>query len=87
LRRVHISDTPSFVTSQSIKDRIMRGPAREGCKIVQTAYQIDVPSVPLTVPVSNGKGAENTEIIQKICNGSKRILPGLNITKIRRLYD
>jgi hypothetical protein len=43
--------------------------------------------VPLSIQVKNGKHADNTQLLQEICLATKRLTPGLTISRISWLHD
>ena len=48
---------------------------------------MEIPGVPLTVAVTGGKAADNTHLAHAICEASKSVSPGLQITRIRWLHN
>src|SRR5207248_1983975 len=64
----------------------LNGPDAPGCKILRKDYLIEVPGVPLKICVASGANADNSELIQSICNATKRLVPGITISRIRWLH-
>src|SRR5438045_5095079 len=75
-------DIDIMVPDQATKDCILNQPEIEGCKILQQDYLIKVPWVPLSLCVNSGQEVDNSSIIQEICKGTKRTVPGIAINHI-----
>jgi hypothetical protein len=87
VRPLQSGDIDVLVPDQATKDRILNQPDIEGCKILRHDYPIEVPWVPLSLRVNGGQGADNSSLIQEICEGTRRIVPGIAINCIRWLHN
>src|SRR5450756_1142120 len=80
-------DVEVMVKDQADKDRALNQPILEGIKILRQDYPVEIAAVPLSLPVSNEKGADNSEILQEIVKANKRIMPTFAANKVRWLND
>jgi hypothetical protein len=87
VRPLRSGDVDIYVPDQAEKDRVLNQPESEGIKILRQNYIIEIPSVPLTLGVSCCKGADNNTIIKDICDGSKKLVPGIAIDNIQWLHS
>ena len=86
LRTLNSGDVDVHVPSQTTKDQILNGPDAPGLKILRKDYLLEVPGVPLKTPINSGRNADNSELIQSICEATKRLVPGIAISRIRWLH-
>ena len=84
---LHSGDINVTVPDEASKDRAYGLPSTETLKIFRKDYLVKVPSVPLSVRVACEKGADNIGLAIAICEASKAVSPGLQITSIRWLHS
>ena len=82
VRTLNSRDIDVHVPSQITKDQILNGPDAPGLKILRKDYLLEVPGVPLKTPINSGRNADNLELIQSICEATKRPVPGIAISRI-----
>ncbi len=87
VRTLKSGDVDVHVTSQAVKDQIINGPDTTGFKILRKDYLLEIPGVPLTTLVESGRNADNSELINSICEATKRLAPGVAISRIRWLHN
>lgn len=87
IRVLHSGDIDVTMADESSKDRAQGLPSTEALKIFRKDYLIEVPSVPLSVRVACEKGADNTTLATAICDASRAVSPGLQITTIKWLHS
>lgn len=87
IRVLRSGDVDVTVASEEIKDRAQSLPSTENLKIIRRDYFLEVPSVPLTTGIAEGKQADNTVLAASICEASRVLSPGLRITQIQWLHD
>jgi hypothetical protein len=86
VRTLNSGDVDVYVPSQTTKDQILNGPDALGIKILRKDYLLEVPGVPLKTPINSGRNADNSELTQSICEATKRLAPGIAISRIRWLH-
>jgi hypothetical protein len=87
IRVLHSGDIDVTMPDEASKDRAHGLPSTEELKIYKKDYLIEVPGVPLGVHVACEKGADNTHLATAICEASRTVSPGLQITRIRWLHS
>lgn len=75
IRTLHSGDIDVHVTSQTAKDQVLNGPDAPGFKILRKDYLLEIPGVPFDTPVTSGRNANNSELINSICDATKRLVP------------
>jgi len=55
-------------------------------KIIREEYPIEVLGVPTTLPVSSGKGADNSTLIREIVQVNGRIITGFDVSRIAWIH-
>jgi hypothetical protein len=65
----------------------LNGPNPPGFKVLRKDYLLEIPSVPLSTQVASGKNGDNQQLIQEICIETRRLIPGLAISRISWLHD
>jgi len=87
IRMLRSGDIDVTLPNEEAKDRAQCLPSTDDLKIIRQDYLIEIPGVPLTIQVANGRNADNGALAAQICEESKSIAPGLQITRIRWLHD
>jgi hypothetical protein len=87
IRVLYSGDIDVTMPDEAFKDRAYGLPSTEALKIYKKDYLVEVPSVPLSVRVACEKGADNTHLATEICEASRTVSPGLQITRIRWLHN
>jgi len=87
VRVLHSGDIDITVPDEAAKDRAQGLPSTEELKIFRQDYLVEVPGVPLSVRVACEKGADNSRLATAICEASRTISPGLQITRVRWLHN
>src|SRR5277367_4813399 len=87
IRVLHSGDIDVTVPDEATRDRAQGLPATEEFKVFRKDYLVEVPSVPLSTQVTYERGADNTRLASAICEASKSLAPGLQITYIRWLHN
>ena len=87
VRPLKSGDIDIMVPDQKAKDQALNQQDGEGYKILRQDYPVEIPGVPLSIGIKEGKGADNTELIRNICNATKKTIPTITINKIRWLLD
>ena len=57
-----------------------------GVKIVREEFPIEVLGVSTSLPVQHGREADNSETIKKIKQGTERIIPGFDVSRIAWIH-
>jgi len=70
------------VPDQRTKDRVLNQPQVEDLRILQQNYPVKLWGVPLSTSIDNGKSANNTALMQGMCNAFRIIILTLSINKI-----
>ena len=83
IRVLHSGDIDVTVPDKATRDRAQGLPATEELKVFRKDYLVKVLSVPLSTQVTYKRGADNTRLVTAICEASKSLAPGLQITYIR----
>jgi hypothetical protein len=67
---------------------LMPGALKEqlGAKIIREEFPIEVLGVPTSLPVCHGRDADNSETIKKIKQGTERLIPGLEVSRIAWIH-
>jgi hypothetical protein len=72
------------------KERAIRMPGalrqQLGVKIIREDFPIEVLGVPTSITVQHGKEADNSETIKKIKQGTERIIPGFDISRVAWIH-
>ena len=87
IRVLHSGDIDVTLPDEATKDRAQGLPPTEGLKIFKRDYLVEIPGVPLSVRVACEKGADNSHLATAICEASRAMAPGLQISRIRWLHD
>ena len=87
VRVLRSGDIDVTVPDEATKDRAQGLPSTEDLKIYKKDYLVEVPGVPLAVRVAGEKGADNTPLAMAICDASRSVTPGLQISRIRWLHN
>lgn len=87
VRVLKSGDIDVTVPDEAAKDRAQGIPSTEDLKILRRDYQVEVPGVELRLVVASGKNADNNMLAQSICDGSRTLVPGLQITRINWLHS
>jgi hypothetical protein len=87
VRPLRSGDLDLHVKTQATKDKLLNGPNPTGFKVLRKDYLLEIPGVPLSTQVANGKHADNQQLLQEICSATKRLTPGLTISRISWLHD
>jgi hypothetical protein len=87
IRVLHSGDIDVTLPDEAIKDRAQGLPPTEGLKIFKRDYLVEIPGVPLSVRVACEKGADNSRLTAGICEASRAMALGLQISRIRWLHD
>jgi hypothetical protein len=87
VRVLRSGDIDVTVPDETAKDRAQGLPSTEDLRIFKRDYLVEVLGVPLTTQVACEKGADNARLAAAICEASKTMAPGLQITWIRWLHN
>jgi hypothetical protein len=87
VRQLRSGDVEVMMTDQNAKDKALNQKEIAGCKVLRQDYPVEVPGIPLTTGIKHGKAVDNKEVIKAICAATRRIIPGININRIRWLHD
>ena len=87
VRVLHSGDIDVTVPDEAAKDRAQVLPSTEELKIFKKDYLVEVIAVPLSTQVACEKGADNARLARAICDASRSMSPGLQITWIRWLHS
>jgi hypothetical protein len=87
VRPLKSGDIEVMVPDQKAKDHALNQQEVEGCKILRQDYPVEVPGVPLSVTIKDGKGDGNADLIKEICHGTRKTVPGIMINRVRWLLD
>jgi len=85
VRLLKSGDVDVMVPDQKTKNQALNQQEGEGYKILRQDYPVEIPGMPLSLGIKDGKGANNNEMIREICNATKKIIPGIAINRIRWL--
>jgi hypothetical protein len=86
VRMLHSGDIDVTLPDEASRDKAQGIPPTEAFKVYRKDYLVEVGGVPLSLRVACEKGANNTQLAASICEASKTIAPGLQITTIRWLH-
>jgi hypothetical protein len=86
IRVLHSGDIDVTVPDEASKDRAQGLPSTEALKIYKKDYLVEISDIPLSVRVACEKEANNTLLATAICEASRLVFPGLQITRIRWLH-
>jgi hypothetical protein len=87
VRVLNSGDIDVAVPDEATMDKAQGIPPTEELKIHRKDYLVEVLGVPLNTKVASGKQADNSLLAAMICDSSKGLTPGIQITRIRWLYD
>jgi len=87
IRVLQSGDIDVAVPDEATKDRAQGIPPTESIRIHRKDYLVEVPGVPLDTEVACGKQADNSLLAAAICDGSKGMTSGIQITRIQWLYS
>ena len=82
VRSLRSGDVEVMVPDQKAKDHALNQQEVEGYKILRQDYPIEIPGIPLSLGIKEGKGADNTELIRDICTATRKTIPGITINRI-----
>jgi len=85
VHKLQSGDVDIRLKSHSEREAVLRQPAPSGVTVLQRDFLVEVPGVPLTVPVRNGRAADNTTVIKEIEEASIRLTGPVKIRSIRWL--
>ena len=80
VRTLRSGDIDIHIPSQATKDQILNGSDAPECKILRKDYLIEVPGIPLKTCIASSTNADNSELIQSICNATKCLVLGIMIS-------
>ena len=87
VRQLRSNDTEVFVQSVSQRDAALRmAQPKEFCVLKQD-YPVEILGVPLGTIIHGGKNANNSVAIFKMTTETKARIPGIQINRVRWLYD
>jgi hypothetical protein len=86
VRTLQSGDIDVTVPTEAAKDKAYSTPPMDGLKVHRRDYLVEVPGVPLSLRVACEKGADNSLLANNICEASRSMAPGLQITRIRWLH-
>ena len=87
VRVLHSGDIDVTVPNESAKDRAQGLLSTADLKILRKDYLVEVPGVPLSVPVAYKKGVDNARLTNNICEVSHPMTLGIQISWIRWLHN
>ena len=87
VRVLQSGDIDVAVPDEATMDRAQGIPLTEELRVHRRDYLVEVPGVPLDTKVACGKQADNGLLAAAICDSSKGLTPGMQIIRIRWLYD
>ena len=87
VRVLHSGDIDVTVPDESAKDQAQGLPSIADLKIFRKHYLVEVPGVPLSVPVVCEKGTDNARLASNICEASHPMTLGVQISWIRWLHN
>lgn len=88
INRLRSGDIDITMATEEARDSANLVPSTEQLSIIRKEYVVEVPAVPLTVPVRNGKHADNSGLITATTIETQRLLTGqLTISAIRWLHE
>ena len=87
IRVLYSGDIDVILPDEAIEDRAQGLPSIEGLKIFKRDYLVEISGVPLSMRVACEKGADNSYLATAICEASRAIALGLQISRIRWLHD
>ncbi len=86
IRVLKSGDIDVAVPDEATRDRAQGLPSTKDFKIFKRDYLVEIPGVLLTTQIADGKNADNAQLASAICEASRTISPGLQITRIRWLH-
>ena len=87
IRVLRSGDIDMIISNKATKDKAQGLSLKESRKIYKKDYLVEVPGVPLTVRIAGEKGGDNTSLAIAICESSRSVTPGLQISRIRWLHN
>jgi hypothetical protein len=87
IRVLRSGDIDIAVPDEAIRDRAQGIPPTQDLKIHRKDFLVEVPGVPMSIPVAEGRQASNETLANRIREASKSLSPGLQITRITWLYS
>ena len=87
VRVLHSGDIDVTVPDEAAKDKAQVLPSTEELRIFKKDYLVEVIAVPLGTQVACERGADNARLARAICDASRSMSPGLQITWIRWLHS
>lgn len=86
VRVLHSGDVDVVVPDEAAKDRAQALPSTQEMRIHKRDYLVAVDGLPLSTGIAGGKHADNTHLASQICERSKNMAPGIQISRIEWLY-
>lgn len=87
IRVLRSGDIDVTVPDEASKDRAQGIPSTEEIQVHRRDYLLEVLGVPLKLQVAGEKHADNQLLAQSICDASRGLSPGLQITRVKWLYN
>lgn len=87
IRVLKSGDIDVAVPDEATKDRAQGLPSTGTLKIHRKDYLVEVTGVPLSLKVAVGAHADNSLLANAICEGSRGLAAGLQVTRVKWLYD
>jgi len=86
VKQLRSGDIKVAVPDQRTKDCVLNQSQVEDLQILQQNYSVKLWGVPLSTSIDNGKSANNTALMQGMCNAFRIIIFTLSINKIHWLH-
>ena len=64
---LHNGDIDVALPTEAARDSAQAIPSTKEFKIFKKDYLVEIPGVPITVPVAEGRAADNSRLTQAIC--------------------
>lgn len=87
VRQLRSNDTEVFVHSITERDNALKMAQPKEFQILKQDYPVEIMGVPLGTMIEKGKNANNGSIIYNMTEATKARIPGIEISRIRWLYD
>ena len=83
---LHSGDVEVVLPNQQAKDQAITQGDTPEYKILRQDYPVEVIGVPLNIQVESGRGATNSQLIQRITEATKKLVPGITISRVAWLH-
>ena len=79
VRKLQSGDINVFIKDKETRDQVLQRPPQAEIKVLHQDFPIEVPGIPLSIPVSKGRLADNTALLAQITQETKKMYQGENI--------